>query len=160
MNCHKIKNKTVLAGILGGLTLNLITLNIKNSLIGAVVPLVLFLLFAIGYMGAGDVKLFCAIGAVAGFPSIIKVVLYSFVFCGAYILIDAARYKGIGGLFHDLWEDFKCLMLSGRFLSSKKKRRTPMAVPIFLAVLLWAFSGSEVELARDRAVYFNHLTAY
>lgn len=142
MDCHKIRNKTVLAGLLGGMILNLISLNMKSSLVGAVVPLALFLLFAIGYMGAGDVKLFCAIGAVTGFPSIVKVVLYSFVFCGAYILIDAARCKGIRKLFHDLWEDFKCLMLSGRFLTGKEKRRVPMAVPIFLAVLLWAVSGS------------------
>lgn len=138
---HKIKNKTVLAGLSGGLILNVISHNLQNSLIGAAVPLVLFLLFIIGYMGAGDVKLLCAIGAIIGFPSIIKVVLYSFVFCGVYILIDTARCRGIGILFHDLWEDFKYLVLSGSFLVSREKRRFPMAVPIFLAVLLWVVSG-------------------
>lgn len=67
---HKIPNGLTLAGILGGLILHFYTAGWQGlffSLQGAVAGLLfLFFPFAWGGMGAGDVKLLTAIGALGG----------------------------------------------------------------------------------------------
>ena len=55
----------------------------------------LMLLYTIGATGAGDVKLFAAIGALAGPTFVLHCLLYSILFAGAIGLIV--------GLFHKAW---------------------------------------------------------
>jgi len=132
---HKIKNYTVVAGIVGGLTLNIA--DIKSALIGLAVPLVLIVLFAVNMMGAGDIKLLCAVGAIMCFPDIIKIILFSFIFCGVHILVRAIRQHGVRDMFSDIWSDFRFFVLTRKinkeFAASK---RLPMAGSISAATLL------------------------
>ncbi len=58
-----------------------------RSLIGVIIPfLALVLLFAIHVLGAGDIKLFMALGAFSGM-NIIWLLMYSFIICGIYGLV-------------------------------------------------------------------------
>ena len=43
----------------------------------------LYVMFAFGWMGGGDVKLMAAVGAVVGFPLVLSVLFYSIFFGGA-----------------------------------------------------------------------------
>lgn len=47
-------------------------------IMGSVMPLFLMILFAFGMIGAGDIKLFCALGGIMGCESIIKCIFISF----------------------------------------------------------------------------------
>jgi prepilin peptidase CpaA len=85
---RRIPNKLVLLTFLGGLTLNTIFGGSHGFLISlggfALAFGLMFFLHAFGTMGAGDVKLFAAIGAVIGvslvLPTLVVVALTGFVF--------------------------------------------------------------------------------
>ena len=80
---RRIPNAFVLATLIGGLTLNLIMGGLQGGLYsagGCVLAFILmFILHVFGAMGAGDVKLFAAIGSVLGaqlvLPTFVVVVL-------------------------------------------------------------------------------------
>ena len=80
---RRIPNAFVLATLIGGLTLNLVMGGLQgglNSIGGCVLAFILmFMLHVFGAMGAGDVKLFAAIGSVLGaqlvLPTFVIVVL-------------------------------------------------------------------------------------
>ena len=80
---RRIPNAFVLATLISGLTLNIVTGGLNgglNSLGGCVLAFILmFMLHVFGAMGAGDVKLFAAIGSVIGaqlvLPTFVVVVL-------------------------------------------------------------------------------------
>lgn len=76
----KIKNHIIVVFIVAGLLTSFL-LNgfpgLTQSIIAALLPVpLLIVLFALRMLGAGDIKLFCAVGAIAG----IKFVLYSMAF--------------------------------------------------------------------------------
>ena len=80
---RRIPNAFVLATLISGLTLNIVSGGLNgglNSLGGCVLAFILmFMLHVFGAMGAGDVKLFAAIGSVIGaqlvLPTFVVVVL-------------------------------------------------------------------------------------
>ena len=80
---RRIPNAFVLATLIGGLTLNFIMGGLQgglNSVGGCVLAFILmFMLHVFGAMGAGDVKLFAAVGSVLGaqlvLPTFVVVVL-------------------------------------------------------------------------------------
>ena len=53
---------------------------------GSSFPLFLIILFLFGMLGAGDIKLFCALGGVMGTAGILKCILVSFIL-GAFISV-------------------------------------------------------------------------
>ena len=77
---NKIRNSVTIPAALAGLFFNTVESGaggILLSLKGWLVPiLLLFVLYSINVMGAGDIKLFAAIGAIMGLPFVI----YSFLF--------------------------------------------------------------------------------
>lgn len=93
----KIKNFVVYPTILSGLLINLITsgtLGLKDSFFGIIVPfIILFLFYVLRFLGAGDVKLFSAIGAIMGLKFIIYCMAYSFIFGGFLALIIMIKRK-------------------------------------------------------------------
>ena len=82
----KIKNKIVLPVVILGLILGFINKAFFDSLSGLLFPLILFPLFALKMLGAGDIKALCAIGAVVGLKMSILTVMYSFL-CGGIIAV-------------------------------------------------------------------------
>lgn len=82
----KIKNKVVLPTIIIGLIYGLICNNFLDSIYGMLIPLVLFPLYALKMLGAGDVKALCAVGAVLGFKLSVMTLLMTFVSGGVIAL--------------------------------------------------------------------------
>lgn len=104
-----------------------------------------FPFFALGGMGAGDVKLMAAVGAWLGPGAIMWVALYSSI-AGAVMALVVAGFAGyLGQAFTNLW----CLLMYWRIagprpapeltLSSHRGPRLAYAVPVFagLMVTLW-----------------------
>ncbi len=83
---YKIKNKAVLATIVVGLVYAAFTKSFLDSVYGMLIPLVLFPLYALRMLGAGDVKALCAVGAVLGFKLSVMTMLLSIVSGGVMAL--------------------------------------------------------------------------
>ena len=117
-------------------------LGIAGWLVGAVL---FFPFFALGGMGAGDVKLLAAIGAWLGPGAIIWVALYASIAGAVMALIVGAWAGYLGKAFTNLW----CLFMHWRMhgpqpmadltLASTRGPRLAYAVPILagLMVTLW-----------------------
>lgn len=86
---YKIKNRTVCIFIAVGLVFSFFSQGFCSPLqsaLGIVVPLVLFPLYALKMLGAGDIKAFCALGAVFGAVEVIKIMACSMI-CGGVIAL-------------------------------------------------------------------------
>ena len=79
---YRIKNKSVIAFSAFGLLMNLTAGGLSgllDSFLGLVIPLALLPLFALGMLGAGDVKALCALGSIAGWRKSVYIAAFSFV---------------------------------------------------------------------------------
>ena len=95
---YKIKNKSVLVCIALGITLSFFPqspCSPLQSVLGILVPLVLFPLFALRMLGAGDIKAFCALGAVFGAFEVLKIMAASFI-CGGIIALGFMFFRSNG----------------------------------------------------------------
>jgi len=76
---RRIPNKLVLVTLVAGISLNLLFRGwpgVASSLEGMAVAFVMmFMLHLLGTMGAGDVKLFAAVGSIVGISSILQTLL-------------------------------------------------------------------------------------
>lgn len=103
----KIKNFIVYPAILSGLLINLIipgTIGLKKSFLGIILPfIILFLLYIFKFLGAGDVKLFSAIGSIMGLKFVIYCMVYSFLFGGFLALIIMVIRKNFYKRFRKLF---------------------------------------------------------
>lgn len=93
----RISNVIVAAGLSAGFLMNFLTEGagglIKSSL-GALLPvLFLFALFALRMLGAGDIKLFCAVGAIMGAEFTAYATAFSFL-AGGIIAIAVMLARG------------------------------------------------------------------
>ena len=116
---------------------------IRFFLMGSGAPLFLAVLFVLGMLGAGDIKLFCALGSVMGFSEILKCICISFMI-GACISLATLISE------HNFCERIRYFMSylentvkNKQILSYGKKdislpENFHFTVPIFLSVLLYA----------------------
>lgn len=93
----KIPNRLCFLGMIFGTIWNGISLGnagLKKSILGILAPIfILFILFLLGVLGAGDIKLFAAIGAFIGIK-VFKIVVISFVVASLYgIVLIAGKIK-------------------------------------------------------------------
>lgn len=116
---------------------------VMESLVGMCVPLVLlYLLFYCGMLGAGDVKLFAAMGTFLG-ARIVYAIALSFLFNGiaaAILLYRKMRFQVRWNYFKGYVRD--CL-LSGHLLrdyQAEAEDKIHFSIGIFLTSLLWMFA--------------------
>ena len=92
---RRIPNPYVLATLVSGLTLNLVVGGLQgglNSIGGCVLAFILmFILHVFGAMGAGDVKLFAAIGSVIGVQLVLPTFVVVILTGGLLALITTLR---------------------------------------------------------------------
>lgn len=97
LKSYKIKNYLIVIGVLTGLIINLIELGLVANysfLLATIIPIIiLFPLFIIKAMGAGDIKLFSIIGSYLGVYPIIKIIIISFFVGGIMSIIYLIRTK-------------------------------------------------------------------
>jgi len=98
----KIPNSLNLWGLISAIYLYLFLYgqyNLNSIVIGFVIPfMILYPVFMVGGIGAGDIKLLCVIGTVIGIKSIMIYTIFCFVTAGIIgilkLLIFAIRSKG------------------------------------------------------------------
>ncbi len=93
----KIKNRLTVSFMALGLATNLLmdgVAGIRDSLAGWLAPmLLLFVLYALRMMGAGDIKLFSAVGAIMGLQFSLWTMAFSFLCGGVMALIVMVSRK-------------------------------------------------------------------
>ena len=122
MSRYRIKNSIVITFIIIGLTTNIIinTNNILDYLVATILPIVaLFILFALKMLGAGDIKLFCAIGSIVGTFNVAYCIIYSFLAGGAIALVVIIKNRSALISFRNISTYFKCCILTQSLLPYK-----------------------------------------
>lgn len=122
---YLIPNRLVIAGLVGGVLINLYTrdLTLLSAALGALVPAAFFLFLALvsrGGMGGGDIKLAAVMGLFLGWPQVLPAVFLAALAGGL-----------VGGV----------LLVTGR-----KKRKDPIPFGPFLALgsILMVFFGAQL----------------
>ncbi len=102
-----------------------------ESVRGMVIPfVVLFVIFAIHVIGAGDVKLLCGIGAYAG-DDIWKILTYTCVMTGVAALIKGVAFR----------TPRMGLQAEGRMYGMKQHTRMHLSVPIAFGCVWYGMEG-------------------
>ena len=113
---RRIPNWLIAIAIINGLFLNGFTgvSQLIQSIAGLVLA-ILFLLvpFALGWIGAGDVKFFGAVGSLLGMNWLPRVFFYSSLVAGLIAIFYLLCGKSQFGRVSELWVDVKLLALSG-----------------------------------------------
>lgn len=108
---YKIKNICVVPMLAIGLLLGWINQELRSSIYGMLIPLVLFPFFALRMLGAGDIKALCAMGAVLGFGLSIRLMVFSFVAGGIIALCFMLLNKNVAERFKYFFKYIKlCIM--------------------------------------------------
>jgi len=97
LRSYRIYNLPIAIGLSAGLILNFIVGGFEGfllSLLASVIPaLLLIALFALRMLGAGDIKLFCAIGAIMGIRFVLYAMAFSFL-AGGVMAIGLMLVRG------------------------------------------------------------------
>src|SRR5580704_14681428 len=115
---RRIPNWLVLTGLLAGVVLNTLLLEwsgVRASLLGiSLAFLIYFPLYLLRGMGAGDVKLMAAVGAIAGPLNWLGIMVLTALFGGvAAIVLVTAK-----GRVHKTFENIRMILLSARHLQA------------------------------------------
>jgi prepilin peptidase CpaA len=128
LTVRRIPNWIIVFGLAGGLVLNaaLGFVQFLHSLLGFIGGIAIFIVpFALGWMGAGDVKYFAVVGALLGVQWLPRVLFYSIVAAGVLAVSHIAVGRFNFGFFKDAWSDCKLVILSfGQLLPDSLCKRT------------------------------------
>ncbi len=122
ISSYKIKNSIIISFIIIGLATNIFinTNNILDYLVATILPIVaLFILFALKMLGAGDIKLFCAIGSIVGTFNVAYCIIYSFLAGGAIALVVIIKNRSAMISLRNISTYFKCCILTQSLLPYK-----------------------------------------
>ena len=116
---------------------------IRFFLMGSGAPLFLAVLFVLGMLGAGDIKLFCALGSVMGFSEILKCICISFMIGACISLANLISEHIFCERIRYFMSYLENTVKNKQILSYGKKdislpENFHFTVPIFLSVLLYA----------------------
>jgi len=112
---RRIPNWLILSGLLGGIALNAIQGSnyLFNSMLGFLIGIaVLILPFALGWIGAGDVKFFGVVGALLGVSWLPRVFFYSALIAGMIALVYLAVGVASFSRLKLFWFDIKTAAVS------------------------------------------------
>jgi prepilin peptidase CpaA len=139
----KVSNKLILPGLLSGLVFALIldgTRGLEEYFMGVMTPIViLILVFAIGGIGAGDVKLFAVIGGFIGAQGVFQCILASLMI-GAVIslgkiLINKTFFACFNNLINYISKTY--YMQKYQIYKREKNNTIHFTLPIFISVLIY-----------------------
>ena len=105
-------------GLLGGLT------GLGSSVCGILLGFSFFLLFAIGALKAGDVKLYMAVGALGGWRFCMDTMVFSVLIGGAAAFLILVSHKNGRKRLGDLWQYLVNMVLTRRFYMYQPRDRS------------------------------------
>lgn len=150
---HKIYNYATIPAILIGLGINASYFGypgLINSLLGLAIGFFpFFIVFLLGGMGAGDVKLIAAIGALKGFPFIIWAIIYTALLGGIISIVVMIWYGTLLSTLRNIWRTFISAILPWLAMEPLKKEPTPF-LPYGVVICVGTFWAlfEEVYLGR------------
>jgi len=139
----KVSNYLIIVGLIMGFFLQILSggkEQIIYSLAGAVVPLVvLMLVFLIGGIGAGDIKLFSVIGLFLGAKGVFTCIVVAFIIGAVMslgkILVSRNFYFYFNNLVHYVSSTYQSQKIQ---IYKREKRNTiHFTLPILISVLLY-----------------------
>ena len=141
---RKIPNWLVLTGLAGGLLFNSVQglHAFYNSVFGLLLGVAIFFVpFALGYVGAGDVKYFGVVGSLLGFQYLPRVFFYT-ILTGGLLAVVAIAYNrtnlSISSFLKTVWFDCKLVVFSlGRTLPNDinaKALKGAITIPFGVAI--------------------------
>lgn len=143
-NTRRIPNLLTFPLVLLGLVLNAVVggwMGLAGALAGLVVGLLIFLPFmALGAMGAGDVKLLAALGALLGVMHVFWIGLFTAAMGGVLVVFYSLGQRSLPRLLNRTGALLKTLLLTGRLpkvdeLQAKREDYMPYALAIALGVV-------------------------
>ena len=143
----KIPNLLTFSGLTAGLlaaALGWGTVSLPACLAGICLPfLVLWPLFVLRMMGAGDIKLLMALGAVAGYPGIARLFLWSVISGSVIALVRMFLAKSFGSRLGRFGAYVREALSQGRLAPypgrADREARLPFAVPVFAGTVIYIF---------------------
>ena len=130
LTVRRIPNWIIAFGLAGGLLLNGTQgfAQFSHSLLGFIGGIAVFIVpFALGWMGAGDVKYLGVVGALLGVEWLPRVLFYSILTAGVLAVgyVAVGRFDSSSGFLKNAWTDCKLAFLSfGRLLPDSIGKRT------------------------------------
>jgi prepilin peptidase CpaA len=145
---RRIPNKLVLVTLIAGISLNLIFRGwpgLISSLEGMALGfLMMFILHLFGTMGAGDVKLFAAVGSIVGVASVLQTLLTVALIGGVLAVAKMIYARRVGRTMHGVLHFFYGLLPGHtvpRFeVPTDGSNTLPYAIPICLGALVSVFT--------------------
>lgn len=140
----RISNRLILYGIASGFFIHLLQFNLLSILSwfsGLLVPIILlFPLFYIRALGAGDIKLFSVIACFIGPSSCFPIILLSFFSCAFLSLIRLLRKGILISRYHWLFGYILCSLHRKRLVPYSsmqgKENLIHFSIPIFLSLII------------------------
>ena len=138
---NKIYNKVIVIFLITGLSINVVSRGFSglyDSILGIILPIaILAVLFVLRMFGAGDLKLFAAIGSIMGYNFALNNIIYS-LFAAAVLAIIMIILN------RDLLKRFKYffIYMANSFMAKnaqeydKSTGKMPLAVGIFLGTIV------------------------
>jgi len=128
LTVRRIPNCIIAFGLAGGLLLHASQgfAQFSQSLLGFIGGIAIFIIpFALGWMGAGDVKYFGVVGALLGVEWLPRVLFYSILVAGVLAVSCVAVRHLESRFLKDTWTDCKLIIFSfGRMLPDSIGKRT------------------------------------
>ena len=145
---RKIKNCWLGAAVLGAFFFMAVRGNWQVVMDGLTVMVlifaILFPLYLLRMMGAGDVKLLCVAGLYIGWKETFVFFVGTGLLCIILTLWKLIYYQNMRKRLLYLWNYIRCLYLSkspGKYGIPENKQETiGLAVPIFCGVVIWFFA--------------------
>ncbi|WP_330414410.1 A24 family peptidase [Lachnotalea glycerini] len=143
----KVSNKLIIIGLLLGFFIPYIQDkkgNIIGFLLGAAAPVaILLLVFMIGGIGAGDIKLFAVIGGFIGVQGVLKCMITAFVIGAVISFVKILVYKNFFLCFHNIIRYLSQTYNTKKFqIYEREKSNTihftlPMFISILIYIVIW-----------------------
>lgn len=117
---YKISNRCIIAFTAIGIAVNIAFYGFQgllSSICGIMLPFFLLLfLFAARMLGAGDIKLFCAIGSIMGWRYVLYCMAFSFIAGGVIALSIMLKGKNVVNRIKYFISYLKCCLLSASIM--------------------------------------------
>lgn len=116
MKTCKIKNQLILVGLLSGLLIQLLShgiLGIYLFILGVVPGMILSILYVIGVLGAGDIKLFMVAGGFLGYHDMLYCIFIAFLTAAFYSAIILIKNQNFLSTMNHFLTYVKHMVISG-----------------------------------------------
>lgn len=141
IQCFQISNRLIVSGLLTGCFFQILELGARGIgvfLLNVSVPVILlYLLFLIRALGAGDIKLFSMIGGIWGLQILMITIAVSFLVAAFMSLCKILFYRNLISRLRVFYEYMSCVLMSGRLLKYPgESQRNQHVIHFSMAILI------------------------